>query len=95
MKPKLELSKFNGDTKQNVAWINKAEEFFSIHNIIVDKEMIKYASMQLEEQAYNWYMWWKVTTQETKRKWRTFKNYFFKMFEDIKEKHFFAKLTRL
>ena len=28
MKPKLELSKFNGDTKQSMAWINKAEEFF-------------------------------------------------------------------
>ena len=25
MKPKLELSKFNGDTKRSVAWINKAE----------------------------------------------------------------------
>ena len=31
MKPKLELSKFNGETKLSVAWINKAEEFFSIH----------------------------------------------------------------
>ena len=31
MKPKLELSKFNGETKRSVAWINKAEEFFSIH----------------------------------------------------------------
>ena len=28
MKPKLELSKFNGDTKQSVAWINKAKEIF-------------------------------------------------------------------
>ena len=28
MKPKLELSKFNGDTKWSVVWINKAEEFF-------------------------------------------------------------------
>ena len=25
MKPKLELSKFNGDTQQSMAWINKAE----------------------------------------------------------------------
>ena len=25
MKPKLELSKFNGDTKWSVAWINKAK----------------------------------------------------------------------
>ena len=41
MKPKLELSKFNGDTKRSVAWINKAEIFFSIHNITVDEEMIK------------------------------------------------------
>ena len=95
MKPKLELSKFNGDTKKSMAWINKAEELFSIHNIIVDEEMVKYASMQLEDQAYNWYMWWRVTKQKTKRNWKTFKNDFFKRFEDLKEKYFFAKLTRL
>ena len=51
--------------------------------------------MQLEDQAYNWYMWWKVTTQTTKGKWKTFKNDFFKRFEDLKEKDFFTKLTRL
>ena len=45
MKPKLELSKFNGDTKWSVVWINKADEFFSIHNITADEEMIKYAAM--------------------------------------------------
>ena len=45
MKPKLELSNFNGDTKWSMAWINKEEEFFSIHNITADEEMIKYASM--------------------------------------------------
>ena len=43
MKSKLELSKFNGETKQRVAWINKAKECFSIHNIISDEETIKYA----------------------------------------------------
>ena len=40
-------------------------------------------------------MWWKVTTQTTKRNWNMFKNDFFKRFEDLKEKDFFAKLTRL
>ena len=85
MKPKLELSKFNGKTKQSVAWINKEEEFFSIHNITSDEEMIKYASMQLEGRAYNWYMWWKVTTWTTKLNWNTFKNDFFKRFEDLKK----------
>ena len=84
------MSKFNGDTKQSVAWINKAGEFFSIHNITTDEEMIKYSSMQLEDRAYNWYMWWKVTTKTTKRKWKILKNNFFKGFEDLKEKDFFA-----
>ena len=78
-----------------MVWINKAEECFSIHNITADEEMIKYASMQLEERAYNQYMWWKVTTQETKLKWRTFENNFFKRFENSKEKDFITKLTRL
>ena len=51
--------------------------------------------MQLEDWSYNWYMWWNVTTQTTKRKWKMFKNDFFKRFEDLKEKDFFAKLTKL
>ena len=51
MKTKLELSKFNGDTKWTMAWIHKAEERFSICNITTDEEMIKYASMQLEDRA--------------------------------------------
>ena len=47
----VRIVKDNGDTKQSVAWINKVEEFFSIHNITADEEMIKYASMQLEDRA--------------------------------------------
>ena len=62
MKPKLELSKFNGDTKLSMSWINKVEEFFSIHNIIANEEMVKYASMKLEDRAYNGYMQWNITT---------------------------------
>ena len=95
MKPKLELPKFDGETKQSVEWINKAKEFFSIHNIKSDEEMIKYASMQLEVQAYNQYMWWKGTTQESTLHWNTFKHIFFKRFEDLKEKDFFVRVTRL
>ena len=30
---KLELPKFDGDEKQCIAWINKVEEYFNIHNI--------------------------------------------------------------
>ena len=95
MKPNLELSKFNGETKLSSVWINKVEEFFSIHNITSDEETIKYTSMQLEDHANNWYMWWKVTTRTTKLNWNTFKSNFFKRFEDLKENYFFAKLTRL
>ena len=45
MKPKLELPKFDGETKQSVAWINKADEFFYIHQILSDDEKVKYASV--------------------------------------------------
>ena len=40
-------------------------------------------------------MWWKVTTRTTNLNWNTLKNDFFKRFEYLKEKDFFAKLTRL
>ena len=95
MKPKLEFPNFDGETKQSMVWINRAEEIFSIHNVISDEEMIKYASMQLEGRAYNWYMWWKVTTHETMLHWNTFKHKFFKRFEELNEKYFFARIIIL
>ena len=73
----------------------QGRRIFSIHNITADEEMIKYASMQLEDRTYNWYMWWKVTTHTTKHKWKMFKNNFFKWFEYLKEKDFFAKITKM
>ena len=45
IKVKLELPKFDGDEKQCIAWINKAKEYFDIHNIHYDSEKIKYAAM--------------------------------------------------
>jgi hypothetical protein len=63
MRLKLELPKFDGDEKQSVAWINKEKEYFEIHNIHLNKEKLKYASMQLEGHAYNYYMWWKSATK--------------------------------
>jgi hypothetical protein len=45
---KLELSKFNKNEKQGVAWFNKAEEYFEIYGIYNDDEKIRHASMQLE-----------------------------------------------
>ena len=95
MKPKLELSKFKGETKQSVAWINKVEEFFCIHKILSNDEKFKCVSMQLEGRAYNWYMWWKKTTNTCAYSWDTFKNDFFKWFKDVTEKDFFEKITRL
>ena len=53
MNPKLELPKFNEKTKKSVPWVNKADFFFSIDNIISNGKMIKYASMQLEDRSYN------------------------------------------
>ena len=93
--PNLELPKFDGDEKQCIAWINKAEEYFDIHSIPYDSEKIKYVAMQLEGNAYNWYMWWKTTTQVCSLSWNTFKNDFLNRFQGVTEKYFFAKITRL
>ena len=56
MKVKIDLSKFDGDKKQCVEWINKFEEYFDIYNIQINSEKIKCTSMQLEGNAYTWYM---------------------------------------
>jgi len=95
IRPKLELSKFDGDVKQSVAWINKAEEFFWIHKIYSEEDKIRYAAMQLEGNAYNWYMSWKLITNVQSYSWDRFKNDFFKRFQNINEKDFFAKITRI
>ena len=42
---KFKLPKYNGDKRQCIAWINKAEEYLDIRNIHYDSEKIKYASM--------------------------------------------------
>ena len=57
-KAKIELSKYNGSEDQCVAWLNKVEEYFNIYNIQSD-EKVKYASMNMQGCAYNWYLWWK------------------------------------
>ena len=51
--------------------------------------------MQLERNAYNWYMWWKTTTRVCSFNCNTFKNDIIKRFQGITEKDFFSKITRL
>jgi hypothetical protein len=80
---KIELSKYNGSENQCVAWFNKAEEYFNIYNITTDEEKVKYASMHLEGEAYNWYMWWKKENHSYNL--HSFKNDFFKRFQGIIE----------
>ena len=80
-------------TKQCVVWLNKAEEYFDIYNITTDVEKVKYASMHLENHAYNWYMWWKG--DNFAYTWNWFKNDFLKRFQGINEDELFSKLTRL
>jgi hypothetical protein len=49
--------------------------------------------MQLEGNAYNWYMQWKKSSYSYNHD--VFKYDFFNRFQDIIEKFLFAKLTRL
>ena len=52
----LELSKFDVNERCNVAWFNKAEEYFEIYGSDNDDEKIRHASMKMEGEAYNWYI---------------------------------------
>ena len=75
-----------------VGHVELIEGFFGLtHNIIYGEEMIKHASMQLESRVYNWYMWWKITTKNGAHNWKTTKNDFFKIFEDLKEREFLQR----
>lgn len=73
--------------------MRKAYEYFKIYNIDNDDERINYASMQMEGEAYNWYLWWKKSSHGIS--WRKFRDAFFKRFQGIKEEEFFTTLTRL
>lgn len=50
---KFEMPKFDGNKKNNVAWINKAEEYFEIYDINDDDKKLRHASMKMEGEAYN------------------------------------------
>ena len=76
-------------------FINKAKEYLYIHNIHYDGEKIKYASMHLEGNAYNWYLWCKNTAIICSYNWVSFRNELIKIFQGIEEKDFFAKIRRL
>lgn len=89
----LEIFKFDGNEKFSVAWFNKVEEYFEIYNINNDDEKIRHASMQMEGEVYNWYMWWKKTTQAIS--WTKYKNAFLKRYQGVKEEEFFSTLTML
>ena len=51
--------------------------------------------MQLDGNAYNWYMWWKMTTRVCSFSWNNFKNDLLKRFQGVIEKKLFAKITIL
>jgi hypothetical protein len=73
-KEKIKPSKYNGGDNQCLARFKKEEEYFHIYNITTDEEKFKYASMYLEVNTYNWYLWWKGRIQLYS--WNSFKNYF-------------------
>lgn len=50
------MPKFDGNEKNNVAWINKVEQYFEIYDINDDDEKLRHASMKMEGEAYNLYM---------------------------------------
>ena len=75
-----ELSKHDENERQCISWINKAEEYLDIHNIHYEGEKIKYASMHLEGNAYNWYLWWKNNARICSHNWVSFQNDLIKIF---------------
>lgn len=93
LRAKVEMPEFDGNKKSNVEWINKAEEYFEIYDINDDDEKLRHASMKMEGEPYNWYMWWKKTTRIIS--WRKFKDELFKRFQGVKEEVFFSKVIKL
>ena len=92
---KVKLPKYDGDERQCIAWINKSKEYLNIHNIHYEGEKIKYASMHLEGNTYNWYLWWKNTTIICSHNWDSFGKDLTRRFQGIEEKYLFPKITRL
>jgi hypothetical protein len=51
--PKVELRKFDG-TKV-FTWVNQIEQYFEMHNIMDDKQMIHIETLNFEIKPYQWY----------------------------------------
>jgi hypothetical protein len=53
--PKVELRKFDGTYV--FTWVNQIEQYFELHNIMDDKQMISLATLYFETKPYQWYQW--------------------------------------
>ena len=47
--------------------------------------------MHLEDNAYNWYLWWKNTARICSYNWVSFRNNLIKRFQGVEEKDFFCQ----
>jgi hypothetical protein len=52
---KVELRNFYG-TKV-FTWLNQIEQYFELHNIMDDKQMIHIETLKFEIKPYQWYQW--------------------------------------
>ena len=76
-----------------VARFNKVEQYFNIYNITINEENVKYASMHLKGNKYNYYLWWKGENYSYNE--HLFKNNYPKRLQGITENKLFSEVIRL
>jgi len=90
----FDVPRFDGeDYREITRWINRVEQYFELHKLYDDKEKIYFASLHIDKEASDWFLWWHSKCQWME--WETFRKNFFMRFQNIKEKEVFFKLTQL
>jgi hypothetical protein len=91
-KLRFDVPRFDGEEdRERTRWINRLKIYFELHKMCDDEEKINFASLHLDKEASDCFLWWHSKSQS--REWETFRKHFFRRFHNIEEKEVFSKLT--
>eukprot|EP01018_Ginkgo_biloba_P040048 Gb_05481 [translate_table: standard] len=90
--PRVVIQKF--DRRDVRTWISKMEQYFSLHQISIDKRIIL-TSLHMETESFQWYQWMKKRWARLSYRWENFVEDLAAQYDNIWEDEYFNQLTKV